>query len=166
LPTIRSRCQALRFESLEPQTITDVLTHLGVSSRIDQNSLFPIAERAGGSVRTAAILAEGGGLDILQAADEVIAAPAFNAGLALKIGEAVSQRDAEPLFHLLVDDLLKRLADAARRATQKSHREAGRLAKLQQDAAAQVVQSLKFNLDRKPLIMQLLLTAQGATLVS
>ncbi len=160
LPTIRSRCLSVRFETPDEQTVLDALVHLGAGDRLSQDTLRQIASRAGGSVRAAAILAEGGGLEILQAADEVVSAPVFNPTLALKIGEAVSQRDAEPLFHLLVDDLLTRLANYARSAATNSNADAARLAQVQRDAASHVAECLKFNLDRKPLIMQLLLTTQ------
>ena len=110
LPTIRSRCLHLRFSPLDDFSMQEALGALQIGQGKDLEALIA---HASGSPRMAAMLAEGGALEIIEATDRLLSSARFDAAAALKIGEALAGRDAEPLFLLLNEHLAARISEAA-----------------------------------------------------
>jgi DNA polymerase-3 subunit delta' len=111
LPTIRSRCRALRLHSLEPDDMARALAQAGIDASADTAAL---AELSSGSVGEAVRLVNLGGLQIYR---ELVAIcselPQLDRSRALKLAEASAQRGAGERLDLLLsltDLLLARLA--------------------------------------------------------
>ncbi len=111
LPTIRSRCRALRFEPLGADDLARAMEQAGHAAVADQAAL---AQLAGGSVGTAITLTAMDGLALY--ADLVALAaslPRLDRALALRLSEATAGKTGEARFDLtlnLLDTLLARLA--------------------------------------------------------
>lgn len=109
LPTIRSRCQALRCEPLGQEDLGLVLQ----TAEIEAADLSAITELAGGSAGKALQLAANNGLelyhDILSLAETL---PNMNRTAAIKLAEKAASRSAPEQFDIcveLVDIFLSRL---------------------------------------------------------
>ena len=70
LPTIRSRCQTVRFSPLGNDDLVAALSTFDVQPPADEAARQALAERAGGSVRMAILLTQYGGLEIAEATDK------------------------------------------------------------------------------------------------
>ena len=169
LPTIRSRCLAVKFKSLENEAMIEALNHIGIDTGTDReaygnhaesmrNGTGRLIELSEGSPRIAAMLAQGGGLEIVNAVDGVLGTPKFNGVAAGKIGEALNAREAEPLFDLTCEHLLTLISDAATKAAQAGEGGAANLAKTHADLAAKLGESNRFNLDKRQTVLETLNT--------
>lgn len=156
LPTIRSRCQAIRFQPLVDADLRSALTRLGVSSA-GAPELDALVREAEGSVRKAALLVLYGGLDIARAVDAVLAAPTFDAAQAQKLAQALTGREAEIQYELFLDHLLQRVAkQAAEAALAGSAAAANSWSALWQTLRSEANNAGAFNLDRKQTVLILL----------
>jgi DNA polymerase III subunit delta' len=155
LPTIKSRCMSLRFQALDAQAMRNALEHLGLSEGSEA-----LIDRSNGSPRTAIMLQDNGGLDIISAAEKIVSGQQFDASAALKLGEVVSTREAEPIFILLCEYLMNRLADAATNAARRYTLEGDALAKLHQTFSQTLRQSNTYNLDKRQTLVDLLYQLQ------
>lgn len=160
LPTIRSRCLQLRFSSLSRVDMLQALDHLGVTQKLGEAQLERLISQSEGSPRIAAMLSEGGGLEIMDAAQKIVFSRTFNVSGALKIGEALSSRDGEPLFLLLVDHLLSMTARMAGEAAKSDNNRASALSLLHRVLSAKISEGLRFNLDRRQILAELLQSLQ------
>lgn len=169
LPTIRSRCLAVKFKALENDAMLDALNHIGIDTgnardgyggdtETMRNGVGRLIELAKGSPRIAAMLAQGGGLEIINAVDGVLGASKFNGVSAGKIGEALSTREAEPLFGLICEHLLTLISDAATKAVLAGEGGAAKLAETHAYVAAKLSESNRFNLDKRQTILETLHT--------
>ncbi len=156
LPTIRSRCLQLRFSPLSDEDMATTLEHIGVRQKLGDEQMSKLIAQSEGSPRTAAMLADGGGLEIIETVQKVITAARFDAAQALKIGEAVSARDAEPLYLLLIDHLLGMAAKMAGEAAATDTVRAASLSSLHSALTEKVSESLRFNLDRRQTMVEVL----------
>jgi len=115
LPTIRSRCRDLRLNPLPPGAMVAALDQAGASIAPDQAG--PLAELAGGSVRTALGLVRNDGLETYARLVALFArAPGIDRSAMLALADSVAGRGAEARFDLvvgLIDRLLARIAHAA-----------------------------------------------------
>ena len=153
LTTIRSRCLHLRFASLDDDAMRSALVNLQIGQDGDLDALIA---HAGGSPRMAAMLANGGALDIIKAADAIISASRFDAAAALKIGEVLNTRDSEPLFLLLNDHLAGRLAQSAANAAVSGLARADILATYHAQFSQQLGIARGFNLDKRQFLLEAL----------
>lgn len=156
LPTIRSRCLQLRFSQLNDARMLEALEHLGISQKLSSNQVEQLIASSGGSPRIAAMLSKGGGLEILDAADKVISGDRFDVSGALKIGEALATRDGEPLYLLLADNLLGQLARRAGDAALPDSFLAVSLSSLHASLSVKISEGMRFNLDRRQTVCELL----------
>ena len=157
LPTIRSRCQALRFEPLSLDDLTRAVRQTSFGAEIDDASLERIAGRAEGSVRRALMLAGFGGLEVTDAADKVIDASSFDIDKAGKLGDAMTPREADIQYQLLTDHLLRRLSAAASlHAKGNDMARAGTMARSYSETRRMLIEAQAFNLDRKQTIVGLI----------
>lgn len=105
LPTIRSRCRAVRMRPLPMEDIAAVLTHLGADPSL--------ADAAEGSVRTALSLSAAGA-DAVRAAQRILAGR-IDTRQRFALADLAAQRRGE--YFVVISDLaLDALADRARRA--------------------------------------------------
>jgi len=153
LPTIRSRCQSIRFEPLERQDLLAALSAIDLDTRQlpDADSLIAHAD---GSVRKAALLLAFGGLEISGATDAILSNPVFDVPKAQALATALSGRDAEIQYDLFLDDLLGRIALRARLSAEQgdvSH--ANRWSGFWQDMQNEAREAAAFNLDRKQTVL-------------
>ncbi|MGB8819319.1 MAG: DNA polymerase III subunit delta' [Rhizobiaceae bacterium] len=163
LPTIRSRCLQLQFNALNEDAMVQALDTLGVRQKLKSDEFTRLIALSEGSPRVAAMLADGGGLDILKAIETLLATAVFNPSAALRIGEALAARDSEPLLMLTIDLLFGRAATQARELAREDPSRAQLLAILHHDLGTQIEQALRFNLDRRQMVFDLLSRLHGTS---
>ncbi|MGQ0567092.1 MAG: DNA polymerase III subunit delta' [Gemmobacter sp.] len=139
LPTIRSRCRALRLSPLSPPDMAAALDQAGVATDAPDQ----LAALAGGSVGAAIRLARHDGLALYRSLLSLAATlPRLDRPRALALAEAAGKRGAEAVFDLtvtLVDLMLARLARQGTTATpapEAAPGEAALFARLCPDAAS------------------------------
>lgn len=156
LPTIRSRCMRLRLDPLGRQDMERALSHLGVAIPSGmEETIFPLA---GGSVGEALKLINYGGLDIIAAFREVLAAagPARRRKMH-KLAEALAAKDAEVIHGFFVSHVTGELMRMAREAAfSGALAEADRLSRLSSDLAERIAIAQGYNLDKKQTILSIL----------
>lgn len=154
LPTIRSRCQAIRMSPLTGGEIGAVLGSFGLTIPGDEAS---VADRVAGSARQAILLTEYGGLDIMAAVDKYLAQKRRDPLDAYKLADAVAGREQEIPFDILNAHLTARVADeAASAAATGDARRAARLAVLFADVSAAITETETYNLDKRQHVVGLL----------
>lgn len=158
LPTIRSRCLHLRFNPLDRKAMGEALEALQIGQGDDREALIA---HAAGSPRMAAMLADGGALEIIEAADAILSANRFDAAKALKIGEALTTRDSEPLFLMLADHLSARIAKQAARATHNASTNAISLAEYHAAFSEKLAIVRGYNLDKRQYLLETLREMHG-----
>jgi DNA polymerase III subunit delta' len=111
LPTIRSRCRVIEVPPLTIDEVNQVLTQ---NLHLDVHEAGQLAQHSGGSVRQAMTMARFGGIDIVSALDAFANDKKFSAVAAQNLAAAVSNRESEPRYAMLVDLIEQRIANAAR----------------------------------------------------
>lgn len=157
LPTIRSRCQTIKFKPLEPAALLQVLDALQTTVPDDEAGRAALAARAGGSVRDALLLTEYGGLDIADAVSGVLRSRPYAYGDAWRVAEAVSGRDAAVQFSIFNQHALEAIAEQARGAALAGDSaRADGLAELWREAEQAIAETETYNLDKKQHVSGLL----------
>ncbi|SMH48077.1 DNA polymerase III subunit delta' [Mesorhizobium australicum] len=157
LPTIRSRCQVLRLAPLSEAEIGSVLNSFGTGLPDAPEARRALLDRAGGSARQAILLAEHGGFDITEAADQFVGKARRDPLDAYKLADVVTGRDQTVTFEILNDHLLEKVARAAAdAAAQGEGRRAARLAELWDEANATIRETDTYNLDKRQHVVGLL----------
>ncbi len=178
LPTIRSRCRALRLAPLSPENMAAALAQAGVAA----DNPAALSALAGGSVGGAIRLAQHDGLALYRSIVALAATlPRLDRPRALALTEAAARRGAEATFDMtvtLIDLFLARLARQGATATpapEAAPGEAALFARLCPDAAsarnwadlaqtlgARVRQGRAVNLDPAALLLDMLLRLETA----
>ena len=154
LPTIRSRCQPLRLSPLDHEDMHRSLAHLGIGFR-DAKQEEGVLNLAGGSVARALKLVNYGGLDIIEAFDNVLASsgPSARRGMQ-KLADVLSAKDSDAAFGFFTDHIGDYLMQQARNAAMNGDgAEADRFARLTETVNQRFVISAGYNLDRKQTIL-------------
>lgn len=163
LPTIRSRCQIVRLQPLRGDETLEVLRTLGLAVPPSPEAQAALASRAGGSVRSAILLTEYGGLEIAAAIDAVLEGSAFDIAAAAKIADAVTGREQAMQFELFNAHLLDAVAQRATAAAQAGDVvSADRLASLWSDARRATDETDTYNLDKRQHVLGTLMRAHRA----
>lgn len=150
LPTIRSRCQLIKFKPLNEAQLFQVLQSLGAPLPDDPQSRAALAQRAGGSVREALLLTQYGGLDIADAVVEVMQERTYPVAKAWRIAEVVAGKDNSVQFAIFNQNALDMIASWARNAAAQGQAGAAAFfADLWRQAAQQVIETETYNLDKK-----------------
>jgi len=145
LPTIRSRCRAVRLRPLAMDEVTAVLEHLGADPSL--------ADTAEGSVRTALSLAAAGA-DAVRAAQRILAGR-IDTRQRFALADLAAQKRGEH-FAVITDLALDALAERARRvATRAPLGALDNYATTYLDALAERRRVEIFNLDRKEFMLNL-----------
>ena len=178
LPTIRSRCRALRLAPLSPPDMARAMAQ----AEVETDDPAALAALAGGSVGAAIRLAQHDGLDLYRGLLSLLATlPRLDRPRMLALAEAAGKRGAEATFDLtvtLLDLFLARLARQGATATpapEAAPGEAALFARLSPDAAsargwadlaqtlgARVRQGRAVNLDPSALLLDMLLRLETA----
>lgn len=148
LPTIRSRCQAVRLSPLEPADLVAALSGLGLEVPAGEGVAQALAGRSGGSVRKAILLSQYGGIEIAEKTEKL--ARSHDMREAHRLADALAARDATIQFELFnehVLDLFSRAASAAARTGDLQR--ADRLAQAWQQSRLAIDETDTYNLDRK-----------------
>ena len=149
LPTIRSRCQRVRFETLADADVADVVRHVG-GGAIAGPDIDRLAALAGGRPRQALTLALYGGGELRDSLDRLLEAPRFDTALAHKLAEVAGARGNDTHNALLREMMAEMLMGRARSAARVGDSAgADRIAACQQALGAQWRQADAFGLDRK-----------------
>ena len=153
LPTIRSRCQSIRFEPLDKKDLLAALLAINLDAQqmADVDSLVAHAE---GSVRKAALLLAFGGLEISETVDAILGKSTFDVPKAHALATALSGRDAEIQYDLFLEDLLARIAGKAQLGAEQGDVVlANRWSGLWSDMQNEARDAAAFNLDRKQTVL-------------
>ena len=150
LPTIRSRCQLVRLAPLDTDDLMSVLEAVDQSPPADPAARATLAKRAGGSVRTAILLTQYGGMEIAETLDALIAARKLDIVGAHRVAEAVSGRDRAIAFDIFNRRVLDLLSDAARDAAHSGALgRAKTLSDTWHEALNAISETETYNLDKK-----------------
>ncbi|CAG1007399.1 MAG: DNA polymerase III subunit delta' [Rhizobiaceae bacterium] len=150
LPTIRSRCQAVRFSPLVQDDLYAVLERLEIDLPADAEGRAALAAAAAGSPRTAVLMTEYGGLEVSAALDKLLGAPHPPGVDAHRLADAVAAKDRAIQFMMFNDRLLDVLAEAAGDAARTGDIErAVRLSGAWQEMRVAIGEADTYNLDRK-----------------
>ena len=154
LPTIRSRCRLLRFESLGTAELTAaVAASRPGTDAADIRAAAPLAE---GSARQALMLIGSGGIEINATLTKLLAAdrPDWNAIHAM--ADALTLKGREAAYDLLVAALLAAIAEASEARLDAGDGEgAALLAALWQAESVRLREAAAYNLDRKQALLTL-----------
>lgn len=163
LATIRSRCQAYRFQPLCDEDLVSVLEAVGENPPADEHARRILFRQAAGSPRSAILMTRYGGMDIVTAIEEILADGAFDMAKAHKLADAVSTRSAEVQFAIVNDHLLERVASRARKAAAGGDlARSACLSDLWLETDRAIRQTETYNLDRKQHIVATLMQLREA----
>jgi DNA polymerase III subunit delta' len=146
LPTLRSRCQIVRFTPLADDDVATALGHVSEAAVPTGDVL----RASGGSVRRAILLGEYGGVDISDALQKVATARQKSVAEVHALADAVSGRDRAiqfELFNEFVLDLMSDQAAVAARAGQLDRAEG--LSRGWTEMRIAINEAETYNLDRK-----------------
>jgi DNA polymerase-3 subunit delta' len=148
LPTIRSRCQVVRFQPLGDDDVLAALT--AIEKQPKPAEAGALLFRAAGSVRNAVLLTDYGGVEISEALDKLVATKNPAAAETHKLADAIAGRDQAIQFGIFNERVLDLLAQAASEAagTGDSAR-ADRISQAWQDSRIAILDTETYNLDRK-----------------
>ncbi|MDZ5697716.1 DNA polymerase III subunit delta' [Chelativorans sp. M5D2P16] len=154
LPTIRSRCQTIKLQPLGAEGLEELLHRLGMELPPGEKERRLLIERSGGSVRSAVLLTQFGGLEIAAAVEKILGGRTLDVAESFLLAEATIGRDRQVQFDLFNRIAHDRAADAAAQAAEDGQVEqAARLAVLWEELAADTREMEVFNLDRKQHVM-------------
>lgn len=150
LPTIRSRCQAIRLTPLERDEILAALNSAGQPAPDEPVAREALIDRAGGSARAAILLTQYGGLEIADALDKIVLSGRADVAAAHKLADAVAGRDSAIQFDIFNRRVLDLLSDTATKAARNSElSRAKALSDAWHDAQNAISETETYNLDRK-----------------
>ncbi|MGU3576736.1 DNA polymerase III subunit delta' [Brucellaceae bacterium C25G] len=160
LPTIRSRCQALRFKPLNDHAMRDALSHAGTNLGLDTDDnqyMRALLDRSEGSVRRALLMAANGGLEIADTTDAILNLPVLDIPKMQNLAQVLNGRDAEVQYHMFMEHMLNLIAGKATLSAQRgSISEADAWSRFWRKISDEALQTLTYNLDRKQAVMILL----------
>ena len=158
LPTIRSRCQVVRFTPLVDVELISVLEGFDIGLPQDETARRQLVMDAGGSARTAILLSQYGGLDIGQALDRLVRSAGTPGSEAHRLAEAVTGKDRAVQFALFNDRVLEILSDAATAAAREARlARAERISSAWQEMRIAIGEAETYNLDRKQHALNMIL---------
>ncbi|SMD03643.1 DNA polymerase III, delta prime subunit [Fulvimarina manganoxydans] len=154
LPTIRSRCRALRFDPLDPLTLDRTLA--AIAPTLSEQERQAMVSASEGSVRRALVMEEHGGIEIVDALEPLLDAdrPDWNGIAAL--ADQLTLKGREASFDLAIDSILSTIAKASEAALDAGDgARAARFAALWQSERARIREAVAYNLDRKQVLLTL-----------
>lgn len=161
LPTIRSRCMAVKLRPLALPDLGHALEHLGLGVSGEQGQR--ILAEAQGSVSEAILLMENGGLDIIDAFEAAIAASGSGTRAVHRLADVISARGGDGLFDFFARMIGRRVTDAAAAAARAGNLDrADALARLAVTFQERLTIGDAYNLDRKQTVLSIVEDLRGA----
>lgn len=155
LPTIRSRCQIVRFQPLADDDMLAALAAIGKAP--EANAQVALLSRAAGSVRSAVMLTDYGGVEIAEALIRLVSTPNPPAAETHKLADAIAGRDQAIQFGIFNDHALGLLARAAGEAAARGEIEqANRISEAWQNSRIAILETDTYNLDRKQHVLSMI----------
>ncbi|KAA6404790.1 DNA polymerase III subunit delta' [Candidatus Tokpelaia sp.] len=159
LPTIRSRCQGIRFKPLPEHIMRTALSSLAASFGYDETAAQDPAliELAEGSLRRALLVLAAGGAGSVAIVEDLLKKTVFPVPQAQNLADNLSKRDNAAACNVFLQHIIDFLHQQARFAARQGHlAQAAALAEFvgNQEQAMQEAQA--FNLDKKQFILVLL----------
>ncbi|MDZ7824409.1 MAG: DNA polymerase III subunit delta' [Ahrensia sp.] len=149
LPTIRSRCQVVRFSPLSNGQLRAVLEHVG-SALLDLNEISALTPVSGGSVRNALLMGRYGGLELQAGLEAFLNAPQYSTTNAHQLADVAATKGSDIHRDLLRQMLFDRLARDARRFIENGDdHKADKIAQLDSELKERARVADGFNLDRR-----------------
>lgn len=149
LPTIRSRCQLVRFSPLSQVEVSQTIQHVA-GSHFSPEQANEVASLSGGSMRHGLVMGLFGGIDLLQAIDGMLKAEQYDTVTAHRLAAIVADRKQLTQGLLIHDMLLSSLHSHAKHAAQNGfHERAATSAKAAQDLVSLRKTDDAFNIDPK-----------------
>ena len=162
MPTIRSRCQIVRFDPLADAEVIEAMAAMRPALPDEPDARMELARRAGGSVRNAILMTEYGGLEIAAAIDTVLAGRPFDLGLAYRLADAVTGREQQVQFGIFNDHLLQVLAASSVESVENGAGMSARRAEAWSRLREDVVTLDTYNLDKRHHVVTALRRAHEA----
>lgn len=149
LPTIRSRCQLVRFQPLDNQQVAVVLDKVA-GTLLDADQLPQLTALSGGSVRHALLMALNGGLELKENLDVFLSAAQFDTARVHKLADVAGARGSDTHNLLLRQMMFDAIQQAAIQAANNGnvHR-AAQIARFDEEFGERAHIAYGFNLDRK-----------------
>ena len=155
LPTIRSRCQIVRFQPLADDDLLAALAAVGKEP--EPAAASAMLARAGGSPRNAIMLTDYGGVEIAEALDKLVATPDPAAAETHRLADAVAGRDQAIQFGIFNSHALDILARAASEAAERGDSgRANRISETWQNSRIAILDTETYNLDRKQHVLSMI----------
>ncbi|HBF31312.1 DNA polymerase III subunit delta' [Rhizobium sp.] len=156
LPTIRSRCMPLKLEALGEANLSQALAHLGTPISPDQSAT--LTDQAKGSVSQALKLLNYGGMDIIQAFNDLLANQGASARRQMhKLADVLSAKDSDVIYQFFIEHLCEFLMDNAKDAAMRGDLgRADRLSRLSSGIIEKLGIAGAYNLDRKQSLLEVL----------
>ncbi len=160
LPTIRSRCRRLVLHALEDQTVAGLLT--SYAPDISPDDIPQLVDLGDGSIGQALKYAEDGGLEIYQAASELLQRlPNLDIPALHKLGDKMARDNTGDGFKTLGVILSRWLTTAAKSAV-TSGAPATKWADVWEETNGLFRKAESVNLDRKQVTLNAFLAIQAA----
>ncbi|WP_306120286.1 MULTISPECIES: DNA polymerase III subunit delta' [unclassified Roseitalea] len=149
LPTIRSRCQRVRFAPLGGDDVLAVIAHVAPGT-VAAGERPALAELSGGSPRRAIVMALYGGNELHANLKQLLDAPAFDTPLAHRLADVAGTRGQDMHNALLREFIELQLQQRARQAARSGQDDrARRIAGFQAELAERHRMAEGFGLDRR-----------------
>lgn len=157
LPTIRSRCLALRLTPLDPPAMHDALAHLPMTAAMDATKRARVIARSDGSVARALMIVNYGGLDIIEAFEAILKqGPDDSAKAVHALADMLAGKDRDEIFHFFKAHVEEWITLEARNAGMAGDiARAASLAALSERVAVDLRTAEAYNLDRKQTVLSL-----------
>ncbi len=154
LPTIRSRCLPMPLRPLSDADLEKALEALGFE--VNPESRAALFAQAGGSVSEALKLVNYGGLEILNAFENVLSQQPGGQQRQdlIKLADALAAKGGETIFAFFTDNLIRRIERDARNAALNGDLAgAAHMSELSSALKERIGTSVAYNLDRKQIVM-------------
>ena len=157
LPTIRSRCMPLRLTPLSDEDLRWGLSHLGLDEGQPPEVLQAVVRLAEGSLSNAILLLRYDGLEIAEAAEQILQNGAGTSKQAIHaLADTLVARDRETAYEFFTDYMIERIRKAARQAATDGDLTASeKWARLSADLTENLTTARVYNLDRKQTVLSL-----------
>ncbi|MDO9418568.1 DNA polymerase III subunit delta' [Pararhizobium sp.] len=163
LPTIRSRCLALKLTPLDLPSMTKAMANLGFD--LSQSGMTDVIDAAGGSVSQALKLINYGGAEIVRVFQSILEkdGPAVRKDMH-KLADALSAKDSETVFGFFSGHVGEHLMRQARGSAIKGDIvRAERFAQLSSVISERMTTAQAYNLDRKQTVLSILDDVKAAS---
>ncbi|WP_297323606.1 DNA polymerase III subunit delta' [uncultured Bartonella sp.] len=157
LPTIRSRCQLVKFRPLDYSNMEKALKHVLARQFPTHAELDSIIAESEGSVRKAALLICYGGMEIIRVQREILGQPIFDAVKAQTLAQALSGRESVIQFQQFCENLLNIISARAKQfASTGNSVLSNRYATIWKNVENEILQTESFNLDKRQFVINVL----------